>query len=333
MIPGSVPTSMVYSSKKNKGLGIFRATWEAYVQNYNSLRILSNTQDEIIQNLKIFSLNFEIIHTKLELPQAFISELENCLGKPARKIRDFLKNREFENWTNYSFKGKGVILFKEVTYTNKWLFNKLGLTCNEFTTMLRMIAETTTVRYQPGRSQDDTRCRFCGETETLAHVLGKCHRGELLRHARHNKVVQLLATALRQLGWDVRVELHCETTHGENKRVDILAIDPRSNNAFIIDPTIRMEKSAEQPLEVDTEKKRHYEPCTPFFQNLYGLNDIEVIGLMVGARGTITSFFENFRKRFKIEKSVIEEIVINVIRGSVQIYNNHVYNNNNNDFN
>ena len=56
------------------------------------------------------------------------------------------------------------------------------------------------------------------------------------------------------------------------------------------------------------------------------LNNIEVIGLLVGARGTITTFFENFRKQFGIPKKVTEEIVIAVIRGSYQIYHNHVYN-------
>ena len=77
---------------------------------------------------------------------------------------------------------------------------------------------------------------------------------------------------------------------------------------------------------MDEEKKRHYEPCVPYFQAKFKLNNIEVIGLLIGARGTITTFFENFRKQFKIPKKVTEDIVIAVIRGSYQIYHNHVYN-------
>jgi hypothetical protein len=192
--------------------------------------------------------------------------------------------------------------------------------------MIRMLGEVTNVRYTPGRSQDTNRCRFCNETETLAHVLGKCEHGKLLRHARHNKVVKLIAAALQLLGYTIYVELHCSALSGSNKRVDILAIDPRTNNAFIIDPTIRMEKSADQPVEVDREKKLHYEPCIPYFQAIYKIKDIEVIGLLVGARGTITNFFEDFRKRFGIPKTTVQDIVINVIRGSNQIYHNHVYN-------
>ena len=103
-------------------------------------------------------------------------------------------------------------------------------------------------------------------------------------------------------------------------------MNPMTGNGFIIDPTIRMETSVDQPQQVDTEKKLHYEPCVPYFQAKYKLHNIEVIGLLVGARGTITTFFENFRKQFGIPKKVIDDIVISVIRGSYQIYHNHVYN-------
>lgn len=87
-----------------------------------------------------------------------------------------------------------------------------------------------------------------------------------------------------------------------------------------------MEKSVDQPHEVDAEKKLHYEPCIPYFQQKYALGNIQVIGLLVGARGTITQFFEDFRKRFNIPKAVVQDIVIATIRGSCQIYQHHVYN-------
>jgi len=46
---------------------------------------------------------------------------------------------------------------------------------------------------------------------------------------------------------------------------------------------------------------------------------------MLGARGTITSFFDDFRKRFKIEKSIIDDLIISIIRGTNQIAHNHLY--------
>jgi len=49
------------------------------------------------------------------------------------------------------------------------------------------------------------------------------------------------------------------------------------------------------------------------------------MGLLIGARGTITTCFENFRQQFQIPKKVTEEIVIVVIRGSYEIHHYHVY--------
>jgi len=58
----------------------------------------------------------------------------------------------------------------------------------------------------------------------------------------------------------------------------------------------------------------------------YQLKQIEVIGLMIGARGTIPKFFEDFRKRFQLPKDLIHKIVMNVLRGSCNILHNHLYN-------
>ena len=55
------------------------------------------------------------------------------------------------------------------------------------------------------------------------------------------------------------------------------------------------------------------------------MDQIEVIGLLLGARGTITSFFDLFRKRFKISKLIVDEIIISIVRGTNQIAHNHLY--------
>ncbi|KAJ4433976.1 hypothetical protein ANN_16295 [Periplaneta americana] len=69
---------------------------------------------------------------------------------------------------------------------------------------------------------------------------------------------------------------------GSVRRIDIIAI--KNNSAYILDPTIRFETHADQPHEVDSEKKRIYEQTIPFYKDKYSLSHIDVIGLMVGAR-------------------------------------------------
>ena len=109
------------------------------------------------------------------------------------------------------------------------------------------------------------------------------------------------------------------------RRVDIIAI--KNKSAYILDPTIRFESHAEQPLEVDTEKRNIYEPTIPFYQEKYHVSQIEVIGLMVGARGTITSFFARKCKILGLKTGLMNEIAISALKGSIRILRNHLYGN------
>jgi len=120
-------------------------------------------------------------------------------------------------------------------------------------------------------------------------------------------------------------EVPCIAEGGSTKRIDIIAIDP-DRNALVIDPTIRFELSNSQTEEVDREKKSHYEPTIPDLKEKFNLESVEVIGIMIGARGTIPKFFEDFRRRFNLPKQINTSIVDSVIKDSVYILRNHLYN-------
>ncbi|KAJ4446516.1 hypothetical protein ANN_13212 [Periplaneta americana] len=85
-----------------------------------------------------------------------------------------------------------------------------------------------------------------------------------------------------EIGFTDHQEVQGLATQGSVRRIDIIAI--KNNSAYILDPTIRFETHADQPYEVDSEKKRIYEPTIPFYKDKYSLSRIDVIGLMVGAR-------------------------------------------------
>ena len=55
-----------------------------------------------------------------------------------------------------------------------------------------------------------------------------------------------------------------------------------------------MEQDANQAEAVNLEKKAIYDPCIPYFKQKFGLVDIEVFGLQVGARETISIFVVDF---------------------------------------
>ncbi|KAJ4452186.1 hypothetical protein ANN_03704 [Periplaneta americana] len=108
---------------------------------------------------------------------------------------------------------------------------------------------------------------YCNEIETLAHVLGSCQHGELLRNSRHHNIRKLIAQALRNKSFEVHEEVHCVASEGGGiRRADIVALDKTNSKGFILDPTVRFEMSQTQPSEVNKEKQQIYEPTIPYFR-------------------------------------------------------------------
>ena len=120
------------------------------------------------------------------------------------------------------------------------------------------------------------------------------------------------------------MEVHCINPSRSTQRIDILIY--KNEKSYILDPTIRFETVGNQPEEVNLEKKAHYDSVIPYFKDKYKLADINVIGLFVGARGTISLDFENFRTKFDLSKEMRNSIALSVIKSSVQILQHHTYN-------
>ena len=61
----------------------------------------------------------------------------------------------------------------------------------------------TTLRRSQGRPQASTRCDSCGRTESLGHILQVCPRTHASYIARHNKIVDLVKSALIHKGHSI----------------------------------------------------------------------------------------------------------------------------------
>ncbi|KAJ4447067.1 hypothetical protein ANN_09056 [Periplaneta americana] len=150
------------------------------------------------------------------------------------------------------------------------------------------------LRTLPGRTLDSTRCRRCDEQETLPHVLGFCHHGELLRINRHNTVRSLITSSIRQnASYEVYEEVGCVSSDGSTRRADIIKIDRQKDKGVILDPTIRFEMHEQQPQEVCREKQVIYEPCCQLFGAQYHITHWTVFGLMFGARDNMDMELED----------------------------------------
>ncbi|KAJ4440033.1 hypothetical protein ANN_08164 [Periplaneta americana] len=122
-----------------------------------------------------------------------ITESANILDKygtvDTRKVRQVLREKAFQNWSQKKHKDKGVLLYQQYTLANKCIRNHKGLSCSEWREAIKMTANVSAVRSVPGRSSGSNLFRRCDrEVETLAHVLGACPHGELLRNTRHHTV-------------------------------------------------------------------------------------------------------------------------------------------------
>ncbi|KAJ4437697.1 hypothetical protein ANN_17842 [Periplaneta americana] len=197
-------------------------------------------------------------------------------------------------------KGKVSSSIKEFTSANKWIRQPDdSLTSSEWRLALKMTANVCPLLAIPGRSQDRNHCHRCvSEIETLGHVLGACPFSETLQNSRHYRIRSMIAEALRKKGFTVHEEVHGISQEGSCRRIDMLAIPPGSTSAYIIDPSVKFKAQEQQPAEIHYEKCRIYEPTVPFYLEKYHLTSIEVVGLMVGARGTIPRLFVTFCKKF-----------------------------------
>ncbi|KAJ4445421.1 hypothetical protein ANN_07226 [Periplaneta americana] len=105
---------------------------------------------------------------------------------------------------------------------------------------------------------------FKGIHETLPHVLGFCHYGELFRNNRHHLLRTKIASVIK-INSDLEVyeEVHYVASNGSHRCVDIIAVNRNKNAGYILDLCIRYETCCDQHLEVDKEKKQIYEPNVP----------------------------------------------------------------------
>ncbi|KAJ4448396.1 hypothetical protein ANN_10412 [Periplaneta americana] len=174
-----------------------------------------------------------------------------------------------------------------------------------------------------------TRCRHpgCSETETLGHVLGFCKKGELLRNNRHHRARTAIANLLRNRGWEVHEEIHCVSEDDSHRRVDIIAINRRTQKAMVLDPTICFERDTNQALQINDDKRAKYVPCLPYLSEKYGtsLYNWDVTGLLFGARGCLPKFTCDILKSFQIPFYEVQKIVMEILEASLQILHYHLY--------
>ncbi|KAJ4442299.1 hypothetical protein ANN_12167 [Periplaneta americana] len=172
-----------------------------------------------------------------------------------------------------------------------------------------------------------------------ARVKIRCNCEELLQADCHLETKELwdkfhdlgtemiiTKTGRKKKSFEVHEEVHCVASEGGGiRRADIVALDKTNSKDFILDPTVRFEMSQTQPSEANKEKQQIYEPTIPYFREKYQMEGTwEVLGLMIGARGTIPRSTVNTVKTFGIH-DIIPKVITSSNKESVAILKNHLY--------
>ncbi|XP_073976443.1 uncharacterized protein [Rhodnius prolixus] len=232
--------------------------------------------------------------------------------------------------------GIGVRHFKEEPKANKFINDKQLLTGSEWSNALKLNINYAPLRGVPGVGGNvtgnvGTLCRRCGrETETVAHVLGKCPYNMLLITRRHHNVKHWISEKLRERDYDCLEEVFSIDADGSTRFADILAFSKKDKKALVIDPTVRYETNdPNQAEKVDIEKKGIYEKCIPFFKEKFreefGEREYRVMGLWFGARGTLPRLTVDFAREMGFYSTGLHNLAESIILDSLGILHHHIY--------
>lgn len=136
---------------------------------------------------------------------------------------------------NGSNAGKGLEYLFRGHASTKWLIY-LFLNGRDYVDMIKLITQTLPCRAV--RFNNDKSCWMgCQAQESLCHILQKCPGTHYPQVRWHNDALNLLVKALKYRGYNVRVELHFQTSVGLCK-LDILAFCSMDGGAYVINHTV-----------------------------------------------------------------------------------------------
>src|ERR1700761_7726107 len=128
------------------------------------------------------------------------------------------------------------------SYFVYFVYNKNSLSSSKWVAAIKLSCNYANLNGVPGVGSTSLLCRKCNrENETIAHVIGSCPSNNLLITSRHHSIKHFIANLLRALGFICFEEVYAVDSDGRSRFSDIVAFQPNSTKAYIIDPTIRYE--------------------------------------------------------------------------------------------
>uniref|UniRef100_A0A8C4XFF0 Reverse transcriptase n=1 Tax=Erpetoichthys calabaricus TaxID=27687 RepID=A0A8C4XFF0_ERPCA len=200
------------------------------------------------------------------------------------KFRDW-RQAEIESWKKLSIQGLGIDLFEDDKVSNCWLYSHNWMSQGQFIATIHVRANVFPTRETTSRGrQEPSHCRKCIiATESLSHILGQCPALQKERITRHHKLCNLLAKECEAHRWIVHTEQSIKLNSGRSLRPDLILI--KDKDGIVIDLTVRFEFNLEEAQRVKFSKEQKYGSMSSYIREIYGTNNVQTFGIVIGARG------------------------------------------------
>ncbi|CAC5401990.1 unnamed protein product [Mytilus coruscus] len=277
-LPSCTTDHLFYTSTAMGGLGLPRLSKSAPCSRINTKRAVLNSKDENITSfVKTTGIEDEIRDTA--------DKLNIRIPSNPKQPATWRKNEEKE-WAAQPAAGKGRKHF-EHKCSNSWLqAGSKYLREGDIISALQVRADTYPTRVALARAdgREDITCRRCKTApETGGHISGHCPAMKGYRINRHNGIVETLCDRLKSKGWLVSKEPQMRDAEGKLWIPDIIAV--KDGKAVLIDPTVVYESNGDALSRANQAKVRKYLHLVPVIKEQFGVTEVTVRGLAVGARG------------------------------------------------
>ncbi|KAJ4439261.1 hypothetical protein ANN_07381 [Periplaneta americana] len=224
----------------NKGFEVFEYyannQWDFKNENVVQLRKIINERER-----RCFKIDGDELDLDIYITDCILAARQYILNEPLETLPAARRHMKIMYWVDVIAKliFWGLLLWTLASCENHTRIYFEGIN-------LQYVLERPTFRLTntptSGRTQDNNHCRRChSEVETLAHVLGSCPFGEILRNSRHHKIRSVIATCLKSNGYTTYEEVHGIADTGSHRHIDIITFKPGETKGYILDPTIRFD--------------------------------------------------------------------------------------------
>lgn len=312
-LPGDTSLGFFYADRKSNGLGIPCLSTAVPLEQRKLIEKLATSQCEVTRSLAHFN------------PVIKIHKRANTTIMVGDRVINS-KMESSEAWTEYwrnSADGRSMKNLPLDQCSTTWLRNE-SIRGRPYTRAVQLLAGTLGTKVRAGRggrlTAESMRCKFGCGPESLDHILQRCLACHDARCARHNRIVQKVAHALKRKALEVLVEPVIPDGKSYCKP-DIVC--RQGEKVYVMDVAVAQ---GNQVTPVYDGKKSKYDKEV-INNNLLRMFDIDRTAgkvihepLVWSNRGGMYAKSGRTLRRLKISEAVLEGLCFLVVIGSLRCY-------------